>query len=452
MIDDAPMDLFAKYDRPVPRYTSYPTVPQWHTTPTTTEWIASLGRAARAPGAGLALYVHVPFCESLCSFCGCNNVITRDHSREAPYVEVLLAELDIYLRHVPDLPRQPFRQLHLGGGTPTFLSEQSLTRLVAGIEERLPQRSDDFEASVEVDPRVTSVAQLQVLRAHGFRRLSLGVQDVHPEVQHLVNRMQPIDQTNALVAAARELGYASINLDLIYGLPGQTPDRMADLARAVLAMAPDRLAVYSFARVPWIRPAQRRFRDDQIPVGADKRRLYETIRGPLIDGGYLEIGLDHFARPHDTLAAAAAAGTLHRNFMGYTEVRTTTLVGLGVSAISETPGCYHQNEKVLPTYERRVAAGELPTLRGHVLSADDRKRRHLIAELMTRFEVRIEAGDDVASTGTLESLLADGLIERDGPVIRVPPKGRPFLRNAATVFDAYLPGHDATGPVYSRSM
>lgn len=443
--------LLEKYDVPVPRYTSYPTVPQWHDSPTTEQWIASLDQAATGHHPALAVYVHLPFCESLCSFCGCNNVITRDHSREAPYVDVVLAELRTYLTMAPAIARQPFQQLHLGGGTPTFLSAESLTRLVTGIHELLPARAGAFEGSVEVDPRVTSIEQLAALRSLGFSRVSLGVQDIDPHVQHLVNRIQPLEMTERLCSEARRLDYDSINIDLIYGLPGQTPESIATLAREILRLSPDRLAVYSFARVPWIKPQQRRFKDDDIPAGAAKRALYEAIREPLVAGGYLEIGLDHFAKPGEALARVADEGRLHRNFMGYTEVRTTTLLGLGVSAISETPDCYHQNEKVLTAYEARVRAGGIPTLRGHRLSGSDMHRRALIFALMTRFRVAVAAGDIAADDGLVRELVADGLMDINDGVLTVPERGRPFLRNVAAIFDAHLAAQDLTRPTYSTS-
>ena len=445
-------ERFAKYDVPVPRYTSYPTVPQWHRPPRHEEWMASLDRASSHSDAALAVYVHVPFCESLCSFCGCNTVITRDHSRETTYVDLVLAELELYLTAVPGLSRQPLRQLHLGGGTPTFLSPGALARLSDGIACRLQTDASVFEGSLEVDPRVTTAAQLAALRERGFRRVSMGVQDIDPEVQHLVNRRQPLEQTAGLCAAAREIGYESVNLDLIYGLPGQSPASMSTLAREVIALGPDRLAVYGFARVPWIKPAQRRFRDDQIPGGAEKRALYEAIRAPLLASGYVEIGMDHFARPSDGLARAATQRSLHRNFMGYTEIRTTTLLGLGVSAISDTPDCYHQNEKVITTYEARVSAGDIPSHRGHLLSDDDRRRRDAIASLMTTFSVDLaSAGFDVEDSG-LQALIADDVVRIDDDVLRVLPEGRPFLRNAAALFDAYLAATPSAQPLYSKSI
>jgi oxygen-independent coproporphyrinogen-3 oxidase len=444
-------ELFAKYDVPMPRYTSYPTVPQWHRPPSASEWTASLTRALGSTSRPIAVYVHIPFCESLCTFCGCNTVITRDHRREGEYLDLVLAELDLYLRDAPQLAASPVRQLHLGGGTPTFLSGASLGRLVDRLLERLPSRTDVFEGSVEVDPRVTNATHLEALVRRGFRRLSIGVQDLDPDVQRLVNRTQPMTLTSDLCQVARSFGYTSINFDLIYGLPGQTERTMSKLVEAVLELLPDRLAVYSFARVPWIKPAQRRFRDDQVPEGEAKRALYEAVRGPLLDEGYLEIGLDHFARPHDALARAATTRGLHRNFMGYTDVHTDTLLGLGVSGISETPDCYHQNEKVLTLYERRVRAGEIPTLRGHVLSTEDRRRRAKISELMTTYGVRLDPGEAERASQALGSLLDDGLVHIDGEKLTVLTEGRAFLRNTAAFFDEYLGHEKVSGPTYSTS-
>jgi len=256
-------ELFAKYDVPVPRYTSYPTVPEWHDAPTTDQWIASLDAALDHQDATVAIYIHLPFCESLCTFCGCNTVITRDHGRAAPYVERVLAELDAYVSRVPSLARRLVTQTHLGGGTPTFASPDELARLIDGVFRRLNRdESGAFQGSVEADPRVTSTDHLSALRTRGFSRLSLGIQDFNPETQRLVNRVQSADLVARQVDAARTLGYDSVNFDLIYGLPGQTPESMRATADEVLARDPDRLAVYSFARVPWIKPQQRRFTDE----------------------------------------------------------------------------------------------------------------------------------------------------------------------------------------------
>jgi oxygen-independent coproporphyrinogen-3 oxidase len=449
MIDQ---DLFAKYDVPVPRYTSYPTVPQWSRTPTGEEWLSSLGRAVAEPDASLALYIHLPFCESLCTYCGCNTVITRDHARSEPYADLVLKELDLYLAALPSIDKCALRHIHLGGGTPTFSSPEELARLLDGVTKRLPERAPVFEGSVEADPRVTTPAHLEMLRERGFLRLSLGVQDFDETVQDLVNRQQPYGMVETLTAGARGLGFESINFDLIYGLPGQTEASQARLADQVLALRPDRLAVYSFARVPWIKPQQRKFKDEQIPVGAEKRALYEVVRDKLLAAGYVEIGMDHFALPSDGLAVSAAAGTMYRNFMGYAERRTTAMLGLGVSSISETPDCYHQNEKVITLYERRIQRGEIPTLRGHVLSDDDRKRRERILSLMTTYHA--ELGDDEVADAReyLAPMIADGLVTLSGRTLVVLPAGRPFLRNAAAVFDLPYRTAETTGPMYSRAL
>lgn len=445
-------DLFARYDVQVPRYTSYPTVPDWHQVPTTDEWLTSLRGALDTPDATISLYIHLPFCESLCTFCGCNTVITRDHSRAQPYIDLVLRELDAYLRAVPALAERSIGQVHLGGGTPTFLSTDELSRLIDGIYSRLSRTPGDFEGSVEADPRVTARAHLETLRDRGFSRLSLGIQDFNDETQQLVNRVQSPELVDKLVRDARSAGYQSINFDLIYGLPAQTPESIDATARTVLDLSPDRLAVYSFARVPWIKPQQRKFKDEQIPAGAEKRALYETIRRPLLERGYVELGLDHFAKPADPLARAASAGTMHRNFQGYTERRTTVLLGLGVSAISETPDCYHQNEKVITVYNRRVDRDEVPTLRGHKLSDDDRRRRERILQLMTGFRVRLSDDEMTDARTFLSSMLEDGLIELDHNELRIPMHGRAFLRNAAVFFDAQFRTAQPTGPKYSRAM
>jgi len=443
--------LLEKYDVQVPRYTSYPAVPNWQQTPTPDAWMASLDAALRDDAASLAVYVHLPFCETLCTFCGCNTVITRNHDRAAPYLDLVLRELDLYLAQLPKLAERPISQLHLGGGTPTFLAPGEITALLDGLAERM-LRAGQHEASVEVDPRVTTGEHLRTLRGHGMTRISLGVQDIDHEVLRLVNRPQPLEITARLCAQARDAGFESINFDLIYGLPGQSTASMSRLADAVVDLRPDRLAVYSFARVPWIKPAQRKFTDQQVPTGAEKRALYEMLRDRLLAAGYVEIGLDHFALPHDALAIAAEHGTLHRNFMGYTDRRTTALLGLGVSAISETPAAYHQNEKVVTVYERRVAAGEIPTLRGHVLSDEDRRRAEAIRSLMTRGRAPLRDDDRVDAETHLAELVRDGIVEIAGAELRVTAQGTPFIRNAAAFFDAYYRKAAGQGPTYSRAI
>jgi oxygen-independent coproporphyrinogen-3 oxidase len=451
-VSDRLTALLAKYDVAVPRYTSYPAVPHWQDVPDAPTWFGALDAALSQDSSSLAVYVHLPFCETLCTFCGCNTVITRNHDRSAPYVDVVLHELDLYLNHVPHLRGRPVSQLHLGGGTPTFMPPPVLTQLLQGLADRLPERGSGYEGSVEVDPRVTSEAQLDVMRQHGLTRISLGVQDFDEEVLRLVNRPQPLGLTARLCDAARAAGYESINFDLIYGLPGQTSGTMTRLAEQVIGLRPDRLAVYSFARVPWIKPAQRKFKDEDLPAGEAKRALYEVLRDRLLAAGYEEIGMDHFALPHDSLAIAARRGTLHRNFMGYTDRRTSALLGLGVSAISETPECYHQNEKVIAVYERRVENGEIPTLRGHLLSEDDRERSRRIRSLMTTGQAPWSDRDAAGVEPALASLIDDGIVRVSNGQLALTAGSKPFLRNAASLFDVYLRRAAHDGPTYSKAI
>lgn len=446
-------DLFKKYDVPAPRYTSYPTVPYWSTSPTPDQWISELKAGLASEGTKVSVYVHIPYCETLCTFCGCNTTITKDHKRESPYVDRLLKELDIYLKQVPELSQRETVCIHLGGGTPTFLSEFELARLVKGLKERLRiDERGDFEGSVEVDPRRTTKEQLAALRQHGFNRVSLGVQDFDPEVQRLVNRIQPFEQTETITKSARDLGYSSVNFDLIYGLPRQTLETTRVMIQKTIELRPDRIALYSFALVPWIKPAQRLFRDEDLPSGAAKRELYELARAELLKAGYLEIGMDHFALPTDGLARAGKA-KLHRNFMGYSDQRTDVLLGLGVSAISEAPGCFHQNEKVLPVWEEAVDAGRVPGFRGHVLTSEDRKRREQILRLMTRYEVELESDEQVDDVKAfLREMIGDGLVEINGRNLRVLDGGKPFLRNACLALDARLRLKSPETRIFSMSV
>jgi oxygen-independent coproporphyrinogen-3 oxidase len=444
--------LCAKYDVPVPRYTSYPTVPFWSRTPTEEEWLETLRAAVADPESTWALYIHIPYCESLCTFCGCNTVITQDHGREGRYIALVLAEWDRYVREVPGLLSRGVRQVHLGGGTPTFLSAASLRALLLPIVKRLSIRSEALDASVEVNPRVTSAEQLRVLRELGFTRVSMGVQDFDATVQRLVNRVQPFEVTERLTAEARAMGYESVNYDLIYGLPRQTPASARRTADLTVQLAPDRIALYSFAKVPWFQPAQRLFKDEDLPEGAAKRELYEIARETFLSAGYVEIGMDHFALPHDALCRAQLSGELHRNFMGYTEFRTTVLLGIGVSAISETPSCLHQNEKVEPIYARRIEAGDVPTLRGHVLTSEDMRARRQCTTFMTRFRVRLEEDQVADARSFLAPMVADGLVRIAEGELQLTEAGRPFLRNAAVFFDHRLRANEPDRPIFSKSL
>lgn len=446
-------ELLAKYDAPVPRYTSYPTVPYWDQSPTVEEWLGFLKQSFREATTTWAMYIHIPFCETLCTFCGCNTTITRNHDREEPYKELMLKEWQLYLDAVPEIRQKPLRQLHLGGGTPTFFAARHLGDLVQRILKDVKVDFDHFDGSIEVDPRRTNRDQLEVLRDLGFRRVSLGVQDFDPEVQRLVNRIQPFSQTKRITDEARDLGYTSVNFDLIYGLPKQTPDSIEKTAKLTVDLKPDRIALYSFAKVPWIKPAQRLFKDEDLPEGAEKRALYEIASEILKAAGYIEVGMDHFALPTDALCESMVQKKLHRNFMGYTEMRTDVLLGLGVSAISETPYCFHQNEKVLPKYEKLIEAEVIPSFRGHVLSEEDRTQRELILRLMTQMEVDLPSADieeDVINF--LKELFEDKIVTIVDHRLQITQEGKAFLRNAAMVFDKRLRTKQPTARIFSQSL
>ena len=446
-------EFFKKYDVPAPRYTSYPTVPYWSDSPSTEEWLGSLVKAFSQSQTTWSMYVHIPYCETLCTFCGCNTVITRNHDREQPYVDMILKELDVYLEKVPQMRERPLRQLHLGGGTPTFLSALQLKRLVEGILSRVKKDPQHFEAGLEVDPRRTTRDQLETLYNLGFRRISLGVQDFDPEVQRLVNRVQPFEMTKKSTEEAREIGYDSVNFDLIYGLPKQDLEVFKNTIHKTIELKPDRIALYSFALVPWIKPQQRLFKDEDLPMGSDKRALYEWAYQELLKAGYYEIGMDHFALEKDALTKAMKAGILHRNFMGYTETRTDVLLGLGVSAISETPDCFHQNEKVLPLYEKKLEKGEVATLRGHKLSADDQQFREQILKFMTTGHVQLTDEKQKADVENfLQELIKDQLVTINGLTLSITDEGKPFLRNACMALDQRLRSHKPETRIFSGAV
>ncbi len=446
-------DLLKKYDIPAPRYTSYPTVPYWETNPTPSSWMQNLADVMKTPSASWSMYLHIPFCETLCTFCGCNTIITKDHKKEIPYVDLLLKEFDIYLQNISDFSKRPLAHVHLGGGTPTFLQASELHRLMDGLFSKIKIADKHFEASIEVDPRRTNDEQLKTLRKLGFNRISLGVQDFEHEVQRLVNRIQPFEMTKKITELSREIGYESVNFDLIYGLAKQTPASIENTAKKTVQLRPDRIALYSFALVPWIKPAQRLFRDEDLPIAAEKRKLYEIAREILLSDGYVEIGMDHFALPTDALAKAVSNKTLHRNFMGYTDQKTDVLLGLGVSSISESPSVFHQNEKVLPLFEQKILAGELATLRGHQLTAEDIADRKQILEFMTQYEVRFNSKEQAEDAKTfLNSMVIDGLIEIHSDRIKLKETGKPFLRNACLFFDRRLRQKQPQTRIFSQSI
>ncbi|MDI7188992.1 oxygen-independent coproporphyrinogen III oxidase [Leptospira santarosai] len=444
-------ELIAKYDIPAPRYTSYPTVPYWSENPTTEEWLDKVRSRLRSEKSSLSLYLHIPFCETLCSFCGCNTSITKNHTVEDPYVETILSEYSNYIMQVPEISRRELKELHLGGGTPTYLSEGNLEILLRFILERMNVSSRP-EFSLEVDPRRTRDTQLKILHDFGFRRISLGVQDFDPEVQRLVNRTQPFEMTERITELSRKLGYTSVNFDLIYGLPKQNLESMKRTVKKTLELRPDRIAFYSYAHVPWLKAAQRLFTESDLPSGPEKRELYEISREMFLKAGYLEIGMDHFALESDSLSQAVKNGNLHRNFMGYTSKTTDMLLGLGVSAISDSWDCFHQNEKIVKKYQKRIHGDGFATLRGHKLDEEDLIQRSLILQLSTTGTVIIPKRILQDVKLYLASMEDDTLIRWEGNLLSLTEKGRPFLRNVCTGLDLRLRRKSPELRVFSRSI
>lgn len=450
--------LYRKYNVPGPRYTSYPTVPYWSTNPTAEQWIEGIQKALEegsAQGVGAALYIHIPFCRSLCTYCGCNTRITRNHGVVEPYIAALLKEWDLYLSKL-GRKKIHLEELHLGGGTPTFLTPEELHRLLSVILEKT-ESSSKSEYSIEADPRVTTEEHLKTLAALGFRRLSLGIQDFDPKVQDIVHREQSEEQVRAVTDAARKHGFESINFDLIYGLPFQTLQSVEGTIQAVRRLRPDRIAFYGYAHVPWIKPGQRRFTEADLPQGDEKRKLYELGRAMLEADGYREIGMDHFALETDSLWKATQERTLHRNFMGYTSRQVAPQIGLGVSAIGDSWGVFAQNEKVVEGYQRRVESGELPLLRGHVLSEEDLILRRHILNLMTRFHTEWANSADrtpylAEIPAKIEELMRDGLIVLERDSCRITEGGRPFLRNICMAFDARLARQAPSTQLFSKTI
>ncbi len=439
-----------RYDRPGPRYTSYPTAAEFHTGVDAATYDAHLRGAGSRAADPLSLYVHLPFCAERCLYCGCNVVITRKRSVAEHYLDGLTREIRAIASRLGR--RRRLRQLHWGGGTPTSLTPDELRKLATVIRDSF-ELEPGAEMAIEIDPRVTTVEHLYTLRTLGFNRLSLGVQDFTPTVQRAVNRIQSYEQTAEMVETARGLGYGSINLDLIYGLPLQTPETFAATLDLVLRMRPERIAAYSYAHVPWLKVQQKRIRESDLPTPEVKLELLagtiEAFRG----GGYRSIGMDHFALPDDELGRALDEGTLWRNFMGYTVRQAPDMIGCGMSAISDIGGGLFQNETKLIRYQHAIDAGSRATHRGVVLTPDDHLRRYVITALMCRFAV--DAADveerfniDFASTfaSEIEALVPfvdDGFVELSHEGIRVTGDGRLFVRNVCVVFDAYRRHPDA---------
>jgi len=446
-------DLVRRYDVAAPRYTSYPTAPMWTDRFGRHDYALALAHAA-ARDAPLSLYVHIPFCRKMCSYCGCNVIITKDGARCEPYLKALDGEAGLVAEQLG--PRRRLSRVHLGGGTPTTLTEAQLVTLWRTITDRFTIERD-AELAVEIDPMVTSSEQLALLRGMGFNRLSMGVQDFDPEVQHAVNRVQSIEDTRATLDYARAIGFKSVNFDLIYGLPLQTPESWRRTLLAVAEMRPDRVSLFSFAYVPELKPHQRRLPAAHLPLGMDKLTLFRAGHDTLVDAGYRAIGLDHFALPDDDLARAADDGRLWRDFQGYTVERAPDTIALGTSAIGQVGGAFVQNTRLLPAYQSAIRDGRLPIERGHWLTDDDRRRAAIITDLMCNGKVDLgaDACDFALELGELRAQERDGLLVIDGGRITLSAIGRVLVRNVAAVFDAYLRRDvvsDRERPRYSRTV
>jgi oxygen-independent coproporphyrinogen III oxidase len=450
--------ILEKYNRPGPRYTSYPTAPVWKDDfgPDDLENYYARADAAATP---LSIYMHIPFCENLCLFCACNVSIQKDKKVAVPYLAALKREIDHVSQRISK--KRAVSQFHWGGGTPTYLTPAQLEDLFGHASERFAF-APDAEIGIEIDPRVTNRAHLESLRRLGFNRLSMGIQDFQPKVQETIHRVQPYELTRDLILAARELGFESLNVDLIYGLPHQTADSFKATIDKTLTLRPDRVAMFSYAHVPWLKKQQGSFQA-YLPEGMEKFRIFRTGLQHFLDAGYLYIGMDHFALPGDELAIAQKNRTLHRNFQGYTTKAGADLYGMGVSAISSIGEAYAQNRKEVPAYQDTIATRGIATARGYRLSPDDVLRRAVISRLLCHtvipkqeIEQQFSISFDDYFAPELERLAEsrdEGLVILEPNQIRVTPLGRIFIRNVAMVFDRYLrEQHMDQRPLFSKTL
>jgi oxygen-independent coproporphyrinogen-3 oxidase len=451
-------ELIRRYDKAGPRYTSYPTAVQFHGDYGDAQYrTAAAATNGQTPPVPLSLYFHIPFCDTLCFYCGCNKVVTKNRARAVPYLECLHKEI-VMQAALFDRDR-PVDQLHWGGGTPTFISHDEMRALMAKTREHFTLRSDDSgEYSIEVDPREIDDHTVAVLRELGFNRLSLGVQDFDPQVQKAVNRLQSAEETLMMITQARRQGFKSISIDLIYGLPLQSTESFARTLDKVIAAGPDRLSVFNYAHLPELFMPQRRIKAEDLPSPAEKLDILRMTIERLAAAGYVYIGMDHFAKPDDELAIAQRNGSLYRNFQGYSTHADCDLVAMGVTAIGMVGDTYSQNAKTLEKYYQMIGAGKLPVSRGIHLDADDLLRREVITQLICHFELRISniaRRFDIdfsryfcAELEELRTMADDGLIALERDIIRVLPAGRLLIRNVCMVFDRYL--HESRGQRFSK--
>jgi oxygen-independent coproporphyrinogen-3 oxidase len=436
--------LIQKYNVPGPRYTSYPTVPYWDIDSFSgKKWEASVQQSFSESNSteGISLYIHLPYCERLCTFCGCHKRITKRHEVEEPYIATVLKEWSLYVALFSEQP--VIKELHLGGGTPTFFSPENLKNLIYGIFEKAT-KAENHEFSFEGHPNNTTKEHLQVLYDVGFRRVSYGVQDYNEKVQKAIHRIQPFENVKKVTEWAREIGYTSIGHDIIFGLPHQTMVHVIETINKTKTLLPDRLAFYSYAHVPWMKGnGQRGYKDSDLPSADLKRKQYETGKALLGQLGYEEIGMDHFALKTDELFISTQEGRLHRNFMGYTASKTQLMIGLGASSISDSWYGFTQNVKDLEEYRQLVENNVIPVVKGHILSSEDEVIRKHILNLMCSldtswFNEQMIFSDLPIVLKRLDNMRQDGLIEINTHQLKVTQKGRPYVRNVCMAFDVRL--------------
>lgn len=451
--------LIHKYNVQGPRYTSYPTVPFWDEKNFSLQnYLNTLQKTFQETNSkeGISIYIHLPFCESLCTFCGCNKRITKNHSVEEPYIQLLKKEWDLYLNLFNEKPI--IKEIHLGGGTPTFFSPQNLESFITYLYHS-SKLSNEPELGFEAHPNNTTQEHLQILYDLGFRRLSIGVQDYDPIVQEAIHRIQPFENVKKLTEKSREIGYTSISHDLVFGLPKQKLNGIIHTVQKTIELNPDRLAFYSYAHVPWIEGiiGQRGFSEEDIPSGYEKRMLYETGRKLLEEAGYIEIGMDHFAKPHDSLYQAVLNKTLHRNFMGYTIGFSKLMIGLGVSSIGDSWLGFAQNYKTLEEYEKKIQDNEFPIFRGHLLTEKDLIIRQHILNIMCRWETHWDKPENYFSEipevlKQLKEAEKDGLVKTFNNHLKITELGKAFVRNIAMAFDLRLKEKQPQTQIFSMTI
>ena len=447
--------LIRKYNQPVPRYTSYPTVPYWKQGVDKEQWkdIFAAKFSEQNHVNGISLYIHLPFCESLCTYCGCNKKITTNHKVEEEYLLAIEKEWLLYRKLMKQTPI--IRELHLGGGTPTFFSPVNLQRLLK-IILKYSIIHPKHEFSIEGHPNNTTIGHLKMLYDAGFRRISYGVQDNDPEVQRIINRIQPFENVKQATENARAVGFTSVNFDLIYGLPLQTVESIERTINQVIELKPDRIAFYSYAHVPWTSKAQRLFDESHLPAAEEKILLYLKGKELLMKNGYMDIGMDHFALPTDDLYKAREEGKLHRNFMGYTTQNTGLLLGLGVSSISDAGNAFAQNEKTLHDYYASVNAGNLPVTKGFILSEEDVAFRKYILNISCKGETEFEEKHlpllEKYTFPKLNDLAKDKLVNWSKQGMMLTAQGHYFIRNICSAFDLFLLRAEPLKQVFSKAI